>query len=245
MRIERRSEGFDERGGAWGGGEPKKSRRRGLVLLALVVLVVLLFPLGARRLDYFRVRRVEVVGARYIQPKTLLNLMAIDSSMTIWHDLDPVAERARRHPQIRQAKISRKLPGTLVLTVDERVPVAMLATADGVQPLDRDAVPLPIDPTLTPVDVPIVTRRDTAVLRLLDGVRENASRLFARISEVGRDEGGGLRVILSGVTVRAPAGCTSERLAEIMPVLEDLARRGKHVVELDLRFRGQIVARLE
>ncbi|HKS06586.1 MAG TPA: FtsQ-type POTRA domain-containing protein [Gemmatimonadaceae bacterium] len=211
----------------------------------LLVLVVVLFPLGARRLDYFRVRRVELVGARYIQPKTLLNLMAIDSSMTIWHDLDPVVERARKHPQIRQARISRKLPGTLVLTVDERVPVAMLATADGVQPLDRDAVALPIDPTVTSVDVPIVTRRDTAVLRLLDGVRENAARLFARISEVGRDEGGGLRVILSGVTVRAPVGCTSERLAEIMPVLEDLTRRGKHAVELDLRYRGQIVARLE
>ena len=225
--------------------KPKRFGRRALVLLLLLAVFALLFPLGARRLDYFRVRRVEVVGAKYIQPRALLTLMAVDSGMTIWHDLDPVVERARKHPQIRRARISRRLPGTLVLTVEERVPVAMLATADGVQPLDRDALPLPIDPTRTTVDVPIVTRRDTAVLRLLDGVRENAPRLFARISEVGRDEGRGLRVILSGVVVRAPADCTSERLAEIMPVLDDLTRRGKHVVELDLRFRGQIVARLE
>ena len=239
---------MEDRGGRRGGAEyekPKRRGRRGLALLLLLAVLVLLFPLGARRLDYFRVRRVEVVGAKYIQPRALLTLLAVDSGTTIWHDLDPIVERARKHPQIRQARISRKLPGTLVLTVEERVPVAMLATADGVQPLDRDAFPLPIDPTRTTVDVPIVTRRDTAVLRLLDGVRENSSRLFARISEVGRDEGGGLRVILSGVTVRAPADCSSERLAEIMPVLDDLTRRGKHVVELDLRFRGQIVARLE
>lgn len=244
MRSEDRVEGFEDRGGARIE-KPRRRGRRGLALLLLLAVFVLLFPLGARRLDYFRVRRVEVVGAKYIQPRALLTLMAVDSGMTIWHDLDRVVERARKHPQIRQARISRKLPGTLVLTVEERVPVAMLATADGVQPLDRDAFPLPIDPTRTTVDVPIVTRRDTAVLRLLDGVRENSSRLFARISEVGRDEGGGLRVILSGVTVRAPADCSSERLAEIMPVLDDLTRRGKHVVELDLRFRGQIVARLE
>jgi hypothetical protein len=35
------------------------------------------------------------------------------------------------------------------------------------------------------------------------------------------------------------------RLADIIPVEHDLARRGAHVAELDLRFRDQVIARLQ
>jgi cell division protein FtsQ len=220
-------------------------RGRVLAPVALLLVTVLLSPLWLRRMDYFRVRRVEVVGARYIQPKALLDLLAVDSSTTIWHDLGGLTDRVKAHPQVRDASISRRLPGTLVLRVAENLPVALIATADGLQPLDRDARALPIDPTRMPVDLPIVTRRDTAALQMLDGVRAGAPELFARISEIRWDAGGGLRVILSGLTVRATSGTTADRFVEIIPVEEDLVRRGKRPVELDLRYRDQIVARVE
>jgi len=37
---------------------------------------------------------------------------------------------------------------------------------------------------------------------------------------------------------------TVERLAEIEPVQDDLARRQLRVAELDLRYRDQVIARL-
>ena len=220
-------------------------RRRWLALFVAAALLVLLSPLALRRMDYFRVRRVEVVGARYVPPGALVDLLHLDSTATIWERLGPLAERVKRHPQVRDASISRRMPGTLVVRIVENLPVALISTADGLQPVDRDGRPLPIDPSRTPVDLPVIAKRDTAVLHLLDGVRASQPALFARVSEVQWDAQGGLRVFLAGVTVRAAADCTSERFAEVIPVEQDLVRRGHRVAELDLRYRNQIVARIE
>lgn len=216
-----------------------------LVLLALPVLLVLSAPFALRRMDYFRVRRVEVVGARYVPPKALLDALALDSSVTVWHNLDAFAARVRKHPQVKSATISRRLPGTLVLRIVENLPVAFIATANGMESLDRDGRALPIDPSRTPVDLPIVAKRDTLVLHMLDGLRADEPALFARVSEVRWDAQGGLRVLLSGLTVRALPDCTSARFAEVIPVENDLVRRGRRATELDLRYRDQIVARIE
>jgi cell division protein FtsQ len=223
----------------------RRRRRFAAALVAAGVLAALLSPLLLRQLDYFRVRRVEVLGAQHIAPAELLARLALDSSATIWEKLAPMESRVKEHPQVRDARLSRRLPGTLVLHVDENLPVALLNTVSGLEPLDRAGRVLPIDPSRTPVDLPIVARRDTAALALLDDVRAQFPDLYARISEVRWDDRGGLRVLLSGLLVRAPANCTAARLAEIIPVEQDLARRGRRATELDLRYRDQIVARIE
>ena len=82
--------------------------------------------------------------------------------------------------------------------------------------------------------------------------------MFARIEEVrrtGRDE---ILLTLSRSTnsaetdgrvrqllVRVPVGLSVERLADIFPVETDLVRRQAHVSELDLRYRDQVIARLQ
>jgi len=45
--------------------------------------------------------------------------------------------------------------------------------------------------------------------------------------------------------VRVPVGLSVERLADIFPVESDLARRQASVSELDLRYRDQVIARLQ
>ena len=45
--------------------------------------------------------------------------------------------------------------------------------------------------------------------------------------------------------VRAMHDVTLDRLAEIDPIEEDLARRNVRVAEIDLRFRDQVIARLQ
>ena len=44
--------------------------------------------------------------------------------------------------------------------------------------------------------------------------------------------------------VLAAADVTADRLADIVPVEQDLARRNLRATELDLRFRDQVIARL-
>jgi cell division protein FtsQ len=224
--------------------KPRRLHRAVLVLVPLALLV-LLSPLVLRRLDYFRVRRVEVVGARFVQPSALLDVLALDSTKTIWERLGPLEERVKHHPQVRDARLSRRLPGTLVLRIVENLPVALMVTRGALAPLDRDGRSLPIDPSRTSLDLPIIAKKDTVALHLLDGIRAYDPALFARVSEARWDERGGLRVLVSGMTVLVAADCTPARFAEIIPVEKDLVRRGHRATELDLRFRDQIVARIE
>jgi hypothetical protein len=123
---------------------------------------------------------------------------------------------------------------------------------------------LPIDPSRTNLDLPIVASTDPVLLKLVGAIRTAEPRVFARIEEarrVGKDEilltlspraesvaraaGDTAMLQRKSLRVRLPLGLSVERLADIFPVESDLARRQARVGEIDLRFRDQVIARLQ
>ena len=227
---------------------PQRGRRRAKRLgMLAVVLVVLAAPWWGRaalsRLDFFRMRRVEIEGLRYLAPADVASRMKVDTTQSIWIDLDPVAERVKAHPQVADVRLRRRLPGTLIARVTEHMPVAIVPTRTGFQVLDARGVVLPLDPSQVPVNLPVLIQRDTALLRLLANVRAAQPALFERISEARRS-GNEVRLELAALTVRAMADVTVQRLADILPVERDLASRQLRAAELDLRYREQVIARL-
>lgn len=221
-------------------------RRVGLVML---VLLVLLSPLWAppilSHLAFFRIRHVEVIGTTLLDPATVVAAMDLDTTRSIWADHDSLEARVARHPQVKRVRIGRRLPSTLVVEITEVPPVAFIPTDRGLQALEAEGDTLPIDPTRTQVSLPILARRDTALLRMLGTFRAEVPELFDRISEVRRVDGDELLLVMPPVRVRATADLSSARLADILPVERDLARRKARAVELDLRFRDQVVARVQ
>ena len=196
-------------------------------------------------LAYFRVRRVEIVGARFIQASDILGRLNVDTLSSVWDPADPLEDRIASHPGVQSVRVGRRLPGTLVVTISERWPVALVPTPSGLRPFDERGVALPIDPARTVVDAPIVAHRDVGLFRLLGRLRTEAPGLYGRVSEVGRSGGDEVWLRISSVPVRAMADVTVERLAELGPVEEDLARRRLRAVEIDLRYRDQVIARLQ
>jgi cell division protein FtsQ len=193
---------------------------------------------------FFRVRRVRIEGARYTAPRDILRQLHVDTTVSVWTDLGPLEARVAKLPEVRAAVIRRKLPGTLVVTVTERVPVAVVPTPQGLRPYDASGLPLPIDPSRKPVDVPILARRDTTALRLLAELRERAPELYQRVSDVRR-VGHEFDLTFATFLVRAMTDVTVRRLEDVEPVERDLAARRLQVSELDLRFRDQVIARLK
>lgn len=226
------------------GRRPRWARRFAALGLMLLAGSPWWAPPLLRRLDFFRVRHVEVRGARYTPPAEILARLDVDTTFSIWNDLAPLEERAAEHPQVGTARVSRRFPGTLVVTLDEYAPVAFVSTARGLQAYDGEGRALPLDPSRTPADLPIIPRQDTTILRLLAEIRSADPSLFARVSEVRRVGRSELVLQLVTVPVRIYDDVSLERLAQIFSVEEDLARRGLRVEELDLRFRDQVIARL-
>lgn len=220
-----------------------------LALFGILALLLLASPIWAplfmRRMAFFRVRRIEILGAHYVAPSDILSRLNVDTLASIWDPTKPLAARIATHPEIATANVGRKLPGTLVVQVTERVPVALVPAASGFLVYDERGVALPIDPTRVNVDVPVLSQRDTALLRLLGAMRERMPALYRRLSEIRRTGRGELLLQLKSVPVRAMQDVTLERLADIDPVEEDLVRRQIRVAEIDLRFRDQVIARLQ
>jgi cell division protein FtsQ len=196
-------------------------------------------------LSFFRARHVVVSGYRYLQPEDVVKRLRIDTTTSVWTDLAELERRVETHPQVRSATIDRDLPSTLVVRVTENSPIAFVAAAGGLRAVDKDGRFLPIDPSRVAIDLPVLAKADTALLHLLADVRSVSPALFGEISDIRRMGGTDIALTLANTQVRALAGITAQRLADIIPVEADLARRKARVTELDLRFRDQVIARTQ
>lgn len=250
--------------------ERERLRKPGWKILGALFLVALIMAAawgaraGARQMAFFRVRTVEIRGTRYLQPNEIVARLQIDTLTSLWDDLEPLRQRVRRHPQVSDVRIERRLPGTVVVIVQENLPVALIQTAAGLLAFDSLGRQLPIDPSRTNLDLPIVASTDPVLLKLVGAIRAAEPRVFARIEEArrtGRDEilltlapraelaaraaGNAATPQRRSLRVRVPLGLSVERLADIFPVESDLARRQARVGEIDLRYRDQVIARLQ
>jgi cell division protein FtsQ len=222
----------------------RKRRKRIGALMVLGVLVLASLPWWGRSLAFFRVQRVEVRGATFARPADIVARLGVDTLASVWDPVAPLERKVRAMTAVREAHVTRRLPSTLVVTIDEVLPIALVPGAKGLQAVDEAGRVLPIDPSVQALDLPVAERPDTAVLRLLADLRASLPSLFARISEarrVGRDE---VVLQLMNVPVRAMLDVSVDRFLELSSVEADLERRRVHPVELDLRFKDQVIARL-
>jgi cell division protein FtsQ len=224
---------------------PRWGRRIG----AVVIVVMFSSPLWARpllsRMEFFRVRRVEVRDARFTPPEEIRRRLAVDTTFSIWGDLDPLRERVANHPQVGNVRIARRFPSTLVVSVEEHQPVALVPGREGLQAYDATGRALPLDPSRTPVDVPLVQRVDTTIFRFLGQLQALQRDLFARVNEVRREGRHELVLDLVSVSLRVRADIGMERLLQVSSVEAELARRQSRARELDFRFRDQVIARFQ
>ena len=265
-------------------------RGRGRKFVAALILIILLAPASwlarraASKMDFFHVRSVQVEGVRFLEPEKVVEALAIDTLRSVWDDTGPLLDRVLSLPQVSAASIRRKLPGTLVVTISENLPVAFVPGQRGLEAVDTTGRSLPIDLARQDLDLPVLRQRDSRLLRLLGHMRAEQGIIYRRLSEAaltGKNDAllslrpraeplsppvqvAATDSALSDTTVpvadsavhsappveeilrvRIPLGVSVARLADIFPVEFDLRRRAARVSELDLRYRDQVIARLQ
>ena len=241
--------------------------RRGLRLLALAAIggcglaAWLRGPELLREVEMFEVRSVEISGTSLLAPHEVLAASGIRQGQSLWDDRDTWERALRAHGGIASARVSRRLPSTLRIRVEEKRPIAYveagalrLATAEGEI--------LPVDPSRRPVDLPIIRAdwSDSAGIALARRLLATAGRLdrqdpglLAEISEIRATRRGGPGAVLvhpMGELV-IPDSAAAARIAELRAVLAHLRARGMgddhsdpgSPLRVDLRYDDQIVVR--
>jgi cell division protein FtsQ len=157
-----------------------RSRRRRLSV-TLTVAAALLALIGYLLLwhtSLVAVRGIRVVGAKNVPVSTVLSAAKIRTGSPM-AALDPAAVAARIEavPQIASAAVSRDWPGTVIVTVTERVPAALVPDATGYGVVDAGGVVfgqlsapragLPVITVSAPADADQVVPGALAALRAL------------------------------------------------------------------------------
>lgn len=200
-------------------------------------------PLVLRQLDFFRVRQVEIAGARYLTPEAVLEALQLGRDHNVFDDHDQVERRAASIPGVVAVRVTRRLPGTLRVELRERVPVAFVPSEAGLVALDGDAQPLPYDPTVGRLDLPIVARVDTMLVRTLALVRAVDSTLYSAVDGARRGRGQTVILEIGQRDVLFTTSPTTSEIRAVEAVRRHLTATGRSFAALDARFAGWIVVR--
>lgn len=219
-------------------------------------------PRVLRRMEQFRVARVEVLGTRYLAPHHALAASGITRASSVFDDPEQWKAALLRHPLIVDARIERRLPNTVVLEITEAEPVALVGTRE-LKPVDARGRVLPIDPAVAPLDLPLLgAPSDTGpdgrltdpgaitLIRELDRIRRLEPGIADQISEIHQVAGGHLRLMLrqpARAEMLIPPDADPVRLRQVRAVLADLVARGEleRLRRIDVRFRDQVVVALD
>ena len=210
-------------------------------------------PDALAELEFFRARDYRVSGTRLLQEQQVLATAAISPLVSVFDDLTLIELRLERHPLIRHARVTAELPGTLVITIEERTPVGFVA-GPVLEPVDRDGQVLPLDPVEHRLDLPILIRVEgggalsPTQLRVLamevDRLAADDPTFLAAVSEMAIDDRGDATAVVSGdLLLRFRPPLSHRRLHDGLTVVEDaiLRRPDRRAAVLDLRFEDQVV----
>ncbi|MBO6574640.1 MAG: FtsQ-type POTRA domain-containing protein [Rhodothermales bacterium] len=237
--------------------------RRGVILCVLLVGAGVAGYMGWRWLDRAQVERVLVRGAVYADTSAVTTLAGVVVGDPLARvSTEVAADRVRRHPWIERASVSAQPTGSVIISVREREPVALVMDGDG-RPayyLDRFGFRMPAVATAV-YDVPVVRGLIDAyhpvtpvesrpVLELMALLPDLEARKDALLSEIHQTRSGDieLRTAVSpaGQSIRVRLG--QDRFEEKLDLLQAywmqavLAHPEKRYEWLDLRFRNQVVA---
>lgn len=193
--------------------------------------------------EFFRVRRLEIRGVEHLPAMDVAEALPLDSVASVFDDLSPIEAAAESIPGLAQVRVGRRLPGTIVVTVREVPPVALVMSRGRLRLVEGHGRVLPFDPSFSAPDLPVIRGApDSMVTQLLARVREADPTFFGRVESAWRI---GPDVALSVEKQRYlfQPDSPAEVIRAVMLVEQDLVQRGRRWAELDGRFSGQVVVR--
>ena len=217
------------------------TRRQGWLVglsVALLAGVVALVLVGVQRLEFFRIRAVEVAGVRLLDERDLVARIGIPRDAHILVPLEPIAAAAEALPGVRSATVARRWPGTLLITVREAPAVALAVQEGHVLVIDDRAGVLPVDPARLEAPLPIAAR-DSVVASLLGRLQATDPQWYRQVDRATID-GRVVRLHVGPRTVLLGAGAGTEVFRHLAAVREWLAERQRDWRAIDARFRGRM-----
>jgi cell division septal protein FtsQ len=230
-------------------------------VLALVVTVALGYGAweGYRWLSgsgMFQVAGVDVKGVRAVSDDEVRALAGMFTGQNIFRvDLDAATRQALANPWVRDVRIERSLPNRISMKITERIPRAVLLTANGRFLIDREAVVIvPAGPGSV-AELPAVSvhghRAEPRGAVTGDGVHE-ALELLDQLAARGgwdpaavtvkADSAETISILYADREFRIGSGNYGEKLRRLGEIVADMNQRHLAYTYVELRPERQAAA---
>ena len=220
---------------------PRDQATRWAKTLALIALPVVLLAgfAAATYTPLFRLRDIHVEGTQSLRPGEVITRAGIGSGTNVFHlDTGSILTALEADPWIRSATVERHLPGSVVITVQERTPIARALVGTTSTVVAGDGTVLPgADATGLPeirASLGELTDDDrTAAAEALDAI---PPVVRARVSAVVAEPTGSLVIDLAGgLTVHYGVGGDQvAKATALRSVLAWAARAHVALAQIDL-----------
>jgi cell division protein FtsQ len=197
----------------------------------------------------FTLKHVEIKGAEHVSKLDVYNIAfdQADAAMPLV-DLEGTRQRLLRFGWIRDARVSRRLPDTLVVDIVERRPAAIWQHNQQLALIDMDGVvlePVRLDamPDLPLIIGPAANQQAGALARLVEAAPQ------LKPAMAGATWIGGRRWDVrfqTGEVLALPEGEDASRraLARFAQIDQQNQLLGRNFIRFDMRVPGKLIARI-
>ena len=197
----------------------------------------------------FRVKSVDVQGLRQMDPRPVYDI-ALDQKTTAMPlvDVSAIRERLLDYGWVKDARVSRRFPDTLVIDIVERKPAALWQNEQGLSLIDEQGVVLDRVPVSRMPDLPLLVGKGANAQAIqLDRLLSEVPALKAQL--VSAKWIGQRRWDLSfqsGETILLPEGekVAGAALVKFAKMDKSSGLLGRGIVRFDLRIPGKMTVRL-
>ncbi|HEU5482237.1 MAG TPA: cell division protein FtsQ/DivIB [Sphingomicrobium sp.] len=227
-----------------------------LALIAAVVLVALDVPARAMTVmgeaigrAGFTVKRVDVVGIRNMDSAPVYQIALDQRSMAMpLVDVDGIRQRLLRYGWVKDARVSRRLPDTLVIDIVEREPAALWQDRQQLALIDSSGVVIDRVPVTDMPDLPLLigpgaNLQERGLSELLD-VAPTLKPQLVSATWVGQRRWD--LKLQTGETIALPEGQGTAKaaLAKFADLDKTSGLLGRGLLRVDLRLPGKMIVRL-
>lgn len=108
--------------------------------------------------DFFSVSDVRFEGLNNIAEDEVTRLLGTVKGENLFlADTDVLAQKVKLHPLVDKVVVKKELPATIVLAIQERLPVALILDRDGLVEVDSQGIILRFYDTWPKKDSPVIT----------------------------------------------------------------------------------------
>lgn len=134
-----------------------KSNTSFLYIAALICLLAVGLFMFTKS-DFFMVQEVRIQGLDNVAEEEIVKLLGtVKGQNILLTDTKSLAERVKLHPLVEVTIVKKELPETLVINIQERVPVALILDEDSVVEIDKQGTILRFHETWPKTSSPVVT----------------------------------------------------------------------------------------